>query len=65
MTDMANFYSTGTRVLVVLFGGAEITATIDRFYSDIKNGRSGYDLADSSDGVPHWCYADQVREVLS
>jgi hypothetical protein len=63
--DMANFYSTGTRVRVRIRGGETITATIERFYSDIKGGRPGYDLRDCSDGVEHWCYADQVREVLS
>jgi len=55
-------YAVGTRVRVVLFGGVEITATVDHYDPNIKRGRPGYDLRDCSDGIEHWCYAEQVKQ---
>jgi hypothetical protein len=54
----------GTRVRVTLFGGQRITATVAGVETNIKNDRPGYDLSDCSDGLDHWCYADQAAEEI-
>ena len=55
---------TGTLILVELFGGERIEGLVENYEDDIKNGRPGYDLSDCTDGIPHWCYAAQVRATF-